>query len=222
MKYFIKSSELGFQEATRFIQQTYKKRHINFHDKPSVRIMGTYCVGKSYFCQKLSNIYDVSYPLATGYLELFNVYYIDSNNNEYSFNIINFPPKISELYKLPLYMYQSYALCLFMFSLDDKQSFDMIDEYIYYCTKDIPNKEIMIIGNKNDLKPKVSAEEINAKVTAYNAQYIEISCFKDTDIIESLKKISKISNYLYNLEKSTSNENKNIKIETNDHKCLIF
>ena len=108
-----------------------------------------------------------------------------------------------------LYM-KKIKLSFVIFSLNDKKSFENVNKWINKIKENCYTSEIILIGNKSDLKKEVSNDKINNITSLYNIKYIEIS-IKNNNNIENLN--NTIKNLLPKI--------KNKKIKRNYCYCLI-
>ena len=73
-----------------------------------------------------------------------------------------------------------------VFDKSNKESFDHLDEWVEKIRRSAPNDAILIIvGNKCDLEPQVSTEEVQEKALRYEVPYIDVSS-KTNEQIDNL------------------------------------
>lgn len=113
---------------------------------------------------------------------------------------------------------------IIVFDLNDKKSFDDIDDWMY--ERDMKCKSnfcTLIIGTKSDIKKKdlITDDMISELCIKYNASYIETSAKYDINIVDAFKLICKKliekNNPSYNSFKSSIIQNHNKKINC----CLL-
>jgi len=91
--------------------------------------------------------------------------------------------------------YHDAALVMLVFDLSDKDSFYSLDMWLKEIRLNVNNDtyKILLVGNKSDMKPDISRDEILDFITTNNIKYIETSAKYDTDIR------FKFSNYICEL-----------------------
>ena len=93
---------------------------------------------------------------------------------------------------------------LFIFALNDKESFDNIKKWmdLFYEKSIINEKPQMLLGNKSDLPYEINENLINEFVNNNNIKYIKTSAKNKININESIEEMGKILYQKYNHSKS--------------------
>lgn len=87
--------------------------------------------------------------------------------------------------------YRNISFVIFVFDLNNTQSFNDIEYWIQefkQMNKSKHVKQLLLVGNKSDLPVKVPIHKIQNLVTKYSMKYISLSC-KKYDNIDALKQI---------------------------------
>lgn len=115
------------------------------------------------------------------------------NNNSYCF-MIRDSMDMDRFAKIFPLCCRDVSVCIVMYSVTDRTSFDSIDSYITELKNKCDDPKFIIIGNKIDLSPAVvTEEEGEQKARKFNTEFKEVSAARGTNISDSRSLIARIT-----------------------------
>lgn len=187
---------------------------MNIQKRAKCVLVGDAGVGKSSIMQKITNDTFTSIESTLG------ASYYQENIHDVCLDFWDTAGQERYRSLIPMYLKNAF-LILVVFDLNHHQSFDSLK--YWFNTIKYEDAQIVLIGNKHDLKKQVSNEEINNLMykTDLDLSYIEISC-KNGFNFDDLKKI--IKNKCEILKFKKDDDSKSIILDDKPSKscCIIF